>query len=143
MIALESETLSVLLPATDPPETMLIASLVQFGGHVAEYMESLEEEDDEVPRDLLQSSTCHADFLCSDSRSSSPNTSPMISAPRTWRTSTLRRTSSTQDICECSNMLRALIRSSCLAISAHRRSSATSLDHLQPLQIERPGIVVA
>ena len=50
MIALESETLSVLLPATDPPETMLIASLFQFGGHVAEYMESLEEEDDEISR---------------------------------------------------------------------------------------------
>ena len=52
---LDSETLrkyivSFLLPATDPPETMLIASLFQFGGHVAEYMESLEEEDDEISR---------------------------------------------------------------------------------------------
>ncbi len=69
-------------PGYDPESKELDAEVLKkyiYGGHVAEYMESLEEEDDERVRDIqfirsTSSDTC----LSSDSKSSSRRTSLMV-----------------------------------------------------------------
>jgi large subunit ribosomal protein L5e len=59
-----------------------------FGGHVAEYMESLEEEDDERYA-TIYAVDCKRAECCSDSRNNSPRILQMALAQRIWRKSTL------------------------------------------------------
>lgn len=79
-------------PGYDPETKALDAEVLQkyiVGGHVAEYMESLEEEDEE--RSALQSAHSFA-LMLADTGSSSRPTLPPTSLPPTLRSCTLPHT---------------------------------------------------
>lgn len=90
-------------PGFDPEGKELDADVLKsyiYGGHVAEYMEALEEEDDEVSPHLWRIFLSFppptvADMiplLSSDSKNNSPATWLMTSAPVIWKKSTPRPT---------------------------------------------------
>jgi hypothetical protein len=59
-----------------------------FGGHVAEYMENLEEEDDERYDQAIRNRAFNLISFATDSRNNSRSTSPTTSGRRTLQRST-------------------------------------------------------
>jgi hypothetical protein len=79
-------------PGYDPENKSLDAEVLKkyiYGGHVAEYMESLEEEDDERSVKPTRSTSTLTDILSTVLRSSFLLTSQTGSDQRIWRRSTL------------------------------------------------------